>query len=397
MDDKGSKASGTEKRGSKELPQDHVDEDEDDAGAEQEVSDDTEGGDNGQEENAEEFNGENSHYDTLSSVNNDGEAAEKIMDLLGVERNWEKVLESARTVREYDVRLQTETIRNLLLDIRRAKSTYKQLASLDETDKDSVVTLEKQLHDELEAIEEQVEDIAEANAGKKKSGMIRDIFAHAIPAMIFLLEAALSLRTSQPRGLHRFSALQEVVRLQGMVLRLCIKAKAWKTKPITGHPIKKPTVSVIYPYIRDMREGVFATELKSLKRVEKVKQNALKTKEREQEHLQREAATLSQQATQRCLDSPTELGKHIAEEKERLLNRRKWRVIPIIENAPVLNDQTVKQRKTAKPHEWTNEQVIELTVQLGKSAHLRGEIRKLTSRNSADCPSRRNALDLYPR
>jgi len=319
--------------------------------------------------------GQQSNHDGHMQLGSDDEAASEAMDLLGQEREWKKVLESARSV--HKIKLATATIRELLLDIKEAKSIYKKLINLEEIARDEIDALNEQLRDSLDAVEQHIERISERQEPSKRPEMVRDIYARAIPQTVFLLECALILRTSQPRGLRVYSALAEVVRLQTIIVKLCMKAKSWSIKPNTSQPIVKQTTSVILPYVRDTRDKFFSKELKALYRQEKIKQNALWTQQREKDNIeqsQRDAATFSQQCSQ---TDPNRILNHIREEQQRLRNLRKP-VASLINGVRTLNVQPVppvQKRNTGITHEWTEEEVIELIVQLGKkeSRHLRGK------------------------
>ena len=357
-DDIGSKPRGGKRRTPDKLPQDDVNDGEDDAKNKSDDSNGSEEGDRTYGEAQGKAEGRQLDPERPSQEGEGNEVTEESMDLLGQEKDWEKVLKSARSV--HKTKIATETIRELLLDVREAKSMYKQLRHPE--DDDTLDESRAKLDEVLELIEERIESIAEDNEPSKRSEMIRDIYGRAIPDMVFLLRSALLLHTSRPRGLHNYSAIKEVVRLQTMIVDLCTKAKAWRIKPNTTHPIMKPTTSVILPYIRDMRNRVFVTELEAQKRREKIIQNRLRTLQKERElfeQSQYEAAIL----TQRQEDSNRRLD-HIREELERL--RKYKRPLTTARQAQVVKAQSMVRSSATTSHEWTKEQTGELIVQLGK-------------------------------
>ena len=202
-------------------------------------------------------------------------------DLLGCEVDWEKILKAAHSVggsklpKNQMPNLQTETIKALISEVIEARTLY-QNGSYDKPMHD--------LHEVLIAIEERVkhDSISEAKAFNKKSQMIEDIYARAIPGLVLLLESAISFHALHPKGLRRYEALQDIVRVQEMIICLSTKAKMWRARPNTANPIIKPTKRTILPYTRGMKK-VFETELVEQKRKWKVRQNASMSARREED------------------------------------------------------------------------------------------------------------------
>ena len=211
----------------------------------------------------------------ITDPDDDEENDQRIFDLLGFEMDWKKILKAARSVGGSELpenrmpALQTKTIKVLIREVIEARILY-QNRPYDKPMDD--------LHELLITIEDRIkhDNISEAKAFSKKSQMIRDIYACAIPALVFLLESALSFHALHPKGLRRYEALQDIVRLQEMIIALSMKAKIWKAKPHTDKPIIKPTTGTILPYTREMRK-VLEMELKEQKRKWKISQNASKT------------------------------------------------------------------------------------------------------------------------
>ena len=328
------------------------------------------GGHDETDNNNEEESQRSEEQNSESEVDPEAEEIEKVeeaMGSLGQKREWQKVLESAHSVREMqrNIRCTTETIKSLLSYIKEAISLYKQLKDLENASASTPEPLLNQLQLETDKIEEHIEDIAEHKEPKKRSKIIRDIFVYAVPAMIFLLESALVLRVSQRRGLQKYSALEEIVRIQEIMLKLCIKANAWKAKPSTDQPIIKPTKSVMYPYIRDMKYKVFDKQLKILYRDEKTRRNALLTKQRE-EQAQREEPVRSQGVHY----DPDVHRRHMEEERQKRRDRVFGESLAPTQVAVV---QPVKRIATTTPHDWTCREIQELVVQLERTKHLEGK------------------------
>ena len=265
------------------LPQVNHDECEDDAISEQSATSENEPL-SGQDE---------IFHERSSQTHNDDEDDQPVLDLLGQEDEWKKIFEAARSVgceklRENRMpKLQTETIRALVIDIKEARTLYERLSPYKNVDQGQPDGLYEQLQGSLDVIEEKIkhDDTLKAATYTKRSEMIRDIYACAIPALVFLLDSSFSFHGLRSQGLRRFEALQEIIRLQRMIVLLCRKAKIWKTNPNTGNPIKKPTTSIIFPYTRDMKK-IFKIELENQRRKWKIKQNALKTAKSEEERIE---------------------------------------------------------------------------------------------------------------
>ena len=211
----------------------------------------------------------------MTDPDDDDENGQRSFDLLGFGMDWQKILKAARSVGGLNLpenripTLQTETIKVLISEVIEARTLYEN-GPYDKPMDD--------LHELLITIEDRIkhDSISEAKAFNKKSQMIRDIYARAIPALVFLLESAFSFYALHPKGLRRYEALQDIVRLQDMIISLSMKAKIWKAKPNTDKPIIKQTKGTILPYTREMKK-VFEMELRELKRKWKISQNASKT------------------------------------------------------------------------------------------------------------------------
>lgn len=217
----------------------------------------------------------------MTETDDDEENDRSGFDLLGFEMDWEKILKAARSVggskllKNRMPALHTDTIEVLISEVIEARILYQNRPYDKPTD---------ELHELLIMIEDRIKDdsISEAKAFSKKSQMVRDIYARAIPALVFLLESAFSFHALHPKGLRRYEALQDIVRLQNMIISLSMKAKLWKAKPHTDKPIIKPTKGTILPYTREMKK-VFEMELKEQKRKWKINQNASRTARSEEE------------------------------------------------------------------------------------------------------------------
>lgn len=263
----------------------------------------------GEEEESAEAEGEDSDSeDPTLIIENDEEEdeGEEELELFGQDSSWKTILEGARSICGPKLplnrmpKLLTEPMKTLINEVREARSVYEQLLPLRGTDRDSFDGLDDLLRERLDEIEAQIRSLSEKAATNKASEMIRDIYARAIPAMVFLLKSALTSRvyhSDEPCNLETLnetvSGLGEIVRLQKMAILLCEKATHWKAEPVpTSRPVVRPTTRKIFPYLRNMRE-VFSRTLVEQNKKRKAKQNAVDYSTR-----QKELAQSSQQAKQ---------------------------------------------------------------------------------------------------
>ena len=256
---------------------------------------------------------------------------EEQLELFGQDRAWKTVLEGARSIcgpklpLNHMPKLLTDTVKGLVNDVREARVLYEQLLPFKGIDHDFADGLNHQLEESLDAIEDQIRNLSEKSAATKSSQMIRDIYARAIPAMVYILQSALASRvynSNEPCDLKILNGivigLKEILRLQDMTILLCMKARLWKAKPVsTVQPIIKPTTQKMYPNLKVMREA-FAKQLSEQERRRKVKQNDVDTRNRRDELSQ-----LSQQAQQEAARKNDILHRKIRESREQEEARRR--------------------------------------------------------------------------
>lgn len=277
--------------------------------------------DEGEEANAEAeelTEEEQSDFEGSSQVHETDEEEEEKVEVFNQDWEWKTVLEGACSING-PPKLLTKTIKLLIDDVREARNLYKQLLPFRGIDHDSLDEFNDQLKKRLRAIEDKIRDLSEAAAATKGSEMIRDIYARAIPAMVFLLQSALASRcyhSDEPYDLETLNetvnGLTEIVRLQKMAIRLCEKAKRWKAKPVpTSQPIVKPTVGKIFPRLKDM-EKAFSEILVAQQKKKRSKQNAVDYSKRQKEHAQS-----SQRANQDAARKNENMLKMIRASRER--------------------------------------------------------------------------------
>ena len=299
--------------------------------------------------------------------------------LFGQSRGWETVLNGARTVgvsylKGKEVRekpgLATKVVKGLVDTIKDAVNLYRQLASQFQSgmSDEDIQMAEERLASMNQEIFEGVQDLSEENAGNKKGEVIQDIYAHAIPNLIYWLKAAMKCRSEQYGQEDDILVLQEVIRLQDLILHLCQKARQWKTKPLTDRPITKSTSQEIGPYLRDIRKA-FQQELERRERV--FRQNANEdaialSHERRRERLERQKQVNSRKKA----DQRTKIMRNLQQ------NPSPYRKRPA-GSQPLLGVSTYPFHQHTQPmaaDQWTTEQNLELVSQLMRAdiGHLPG-------------------------
>lgn len=247
---------------------------------------------------------------------------------------------------------------------------------MDEVNQDK---LEEQLEKALAAIYANITKLDEAATGKEASIVINDIYAHAIPNLVFMLQSALRCRTKDYGDLNDTEVLQAMISIQDIILLLCEKAASWKVRPDSETPIVRPTRQKMNPNLRDIRKAFLAE---------------LKQRERLSMHKQRER--MIAEAHERQLEKKTK-------ENEKNERKRKEKAIKIkeeLDRIGTLLGLQLQERKTNRQvrgvgeqendipnhqdfaDQWTKEQNLELIVQLQNS-----DSRHLPGMYSSLCPS----------
>lgn len=266
---------------------------------------------------------------------------------------WDKVIEGADTVGDSQVnnvmtkgkpKLETRPIKAFVKQVRIVSKIYKVSG-----EKGRVVS-------EVQELKGQVEAINEAGAGNRKREMIQDIYAHAIPELVFMLDNAISAREADCSDPEHTEGLEEIIQLQSIVIGLCEKARKWKEEPITDRPIKRSTQRILR-YLRSIRKAFYA-ELQNRERGIASKKDEAAGKldrgRREEEMRQQE------------MDA----------EEERLANWDK------IKEQLDQNEQSLFRRRPSRPpsavppssiDDWTFEQELVLNKGLEDFGHLPGE------------------------
>ena len=223
-----------------------------------------------------------------TDTDQDNDELEEEVELFGQDEAWRTVLEGARSVcgpkllRNRMPKVFTPSVQELISNVKETRTLYEQVLASRETDRDSLNEVNDQVEESLNTIENQIRRLSEKTAGTKGSEMIRDIFARAIPAMVFLLRSAMVSRiyySDEQCSLQTLNetvhGLREISRLLKITILLCEKATNWKAKPaMTSRPIVRPTTRKMFPNLKSIRQA-FARRLADQERRRKGKQNAV--------------------------------------------------------------------------------------------------------------------------
>ena len=166
-------------------------------------------------------------------------------------------------------KLRTRVIKGMIRKINNVRNTYKKLLERDGQFHNDIDEFHQELKMGLSRLEATIDMVSEKDDAIKSPQIVRDIYAHAIPRLVELLEVALRCRTAEYSRQQDTIALVEIIRLQDDTIKLCKKARAWKAKPNTTRPIIQPTIKIL-AYLRDIRK-TFISELDKRQRAERLK------------------------------------------------------------------------------------------------------------------------------
>ena len=300
------------------------------------------------------------------------------LQLFGRKRDWAMVLEGARTVGVSVQKgktvsdkpdLVTQIVTDLVSKIQGAITLYKQLGSSEALEPEDIQSEEETLTTAIDEIYEAVDALSEFNAGttaKKQSQTIQDIYAYAIPSLVFLLRAALTCRNHQFSQDDDIVALGEIIKIQDMIRELCLKARQWKAKPITDRPIMGSTSQKIGPYMRDLRKA-FGDELERRERA--IRQQSYNEAFAESHKRREERLSLAKQVNER---NRAKQRVKIMEQYTRTPWQSRVTVPQPMQNEapmaqmmpPAPNTQIQGGGSVTGPVEWTEAENMELITQL---------------------------------
>ena len=315
------------------------------------------------------------------------------VELFGQDEAWRNVLDGARSVcgrklpRNQMPKLFTQSVREIINNVKETRDLYEQVLASPGTDRGSLDDLNDQIKDSLDVLEDQIRRLSEKTAGTKGSEMIRDIFARAIPAMVFLLRSAMVSRTyhsDEPCTLQTLNetidGLREISRLLRITILLCEKARNWKAKPApTSRPIVRPTTRRMFPNLRSIRE-TFARKLANQEKKRKARQNAVNSGQgwdelvRSSQSAKQEAGRLDEVELRKLKES---------REKEDEVRRKgkrtysQWK-----EDVSRVERQFRQADAPLRPNtEWSEEEELQLYIEL--EAGYRAELTSMPRKNSS--------------
>ena len=185
-------------------------------------------------------------------------------ELLGQDDNWRRIVEASRKVGVSNRKgnktrqvppAQTTCVKRIVKIIKAAARLY------DSTDGNES---DDQTQEVIESLTEHIQGLSEASCQGEEREVVEDVYAHAVPKLVKLLDKALEARKTQLANREDIAALEEIISLQTGLSTLCEKAPGWRPRPTSKRPIIQPTVT-IQPLIKAMR-GAFGEELADRKR-----------------------------------------------------------------------------------------------------------------------------------
>ena len=306
----------------------------------------------------------------------DHEVVEEELQLFGQDEAWKNVLEGARSVcgpkllRNRMPKIFTQSIKELVYNVKETRTLYEHVLASRESDRDSLNELNDQVKEILNTIDNQIRRLSEKTAGTRGPEMIRDIFARAIPAMVFLLRSAMVSRmyySDEQCSLQTLNetvhGLREISRILKITTLLCEKATNWKAKPaMTSRPIVRPTTRKMFPNLKSIREA-FARRLTDQERRRKGKQNAVDSGQswdelvRSSQHTKLEAGRLDEIELRKLKES-REKEDEVRRKGKRTFNQ--WKEdVSSVERQSRQTDGHVNSNT-----EWSEEEELQLYIEL---------------------------------
>jgi len=189
----------------------------------------------------------------------------------GQQANWERVLKSAMNVGQSErngvielkkPKLKTNAIKAILELSSKLKKLFLQHGNESSSNR---ARQQRDIDHKLQKLKSMITEINEETAGGRKRALIRDIYAHGIPELVFLLNEAFLCDFGTPST--SICELKPSLLVHEQVLLLCKKAIEWSAQPNTSRPIKRPTRQSIFPILRDM-QTVFRNEQRKMEESE---------------------------------------------------------------------------------------------------------------------------------
>lgn len=285
------------------------------------------------------------------------------LELFGQESAWEAVLEGAQDVEQSNLgllRLKNQTIKRFVKTTKLAKRIFEKISSEQDMNNVDRKKLTLELENALTEIRENVEELDEAATGEETSAVITDIYAYAIPNLVFMLQSALRCRTPDYGSLDDTEVLQAMISMQDTILLLCEKAKSWKERPDSELPIVRPTKQKMGPNLRIIRKA-FQAELNRRERSNMHKQRERRVAEGHERRLMK-AEKEKEENVQRCKESAMNIKQDLDQTRMRLGLQPREKMTSQKRNGGKHKDGNANHRDSSD--QWTDEQNLELIVQL---------------------------------
>ena len=223
-------------------------------------------------------------------------------ELFGEQMAWKEIMKAIKNIgmsrkngirTRYNLDLETDTVKEFVNRVKEVKDYYKELSTEDVTEGRMICDNLIQPEDLLERLEVEIGGLEERTVGTQASAVLQDIYVHAIPSLVYLLNQAVIARNALYSKSDDTKYLGEIIRLIEITTNLCQIARTCKAKPATTDvPFKNATRQIIFPKLRTIQTA-FAKEfdkrhdeLRQLRHIEakaRAEENALWKKQRKEE------------------------------------------------------------------------------------------------------------------
>ena len=290
--------------------------------------------------------------------------------MFGRETPWRKIVNAARSVGakgkgrdrvRYENPIKSDGIKDFLREIKQARRCYRTLASVEGGADGDETKQEDELHKLFKEIEHSIENLR-SGVTREDYKLIHDIYAHAIPRMVFLLRSALVARAALYTDPEDEILIQELIQIQQLVLHLCQIARDWPYQPTSSDPpIIRQTSIIILPELRDSILPAFRRELdrrvenrqqarRDARKVEREREKALK-EEREEAERDERIRRKWKKSAEDAMRKEAQLPEHL-------------RVLPLSQVPrdiePRTHEVLLQQQRSPDPAEPRDEQMLEL-------------------------------------
>ncbi|KAI4118892.1 MAG: hypothetical protein LQ345_001127 [Seirophora villosa] len=281
--------------------------------ADSDESDSREADGEGAERNEAENEEEESSSEATDSHQSDNGVSEEVPDiqeepspeLLGMDRAWREIKLAIRTIGTSARKGKKETrenpppkttqIEKLVGVMKKAIKAYASPV-LESSPEPTVLDEPAERQQKIvKGIAKSINKLSEIDSKGNKSDLIHDIYVHAIPQLVELLDKALEARSVQLSRKRNISALEEIIRIQDTLASLCEKALQWRAKLSTIGPLMQP-VRTMGPLLQSL-QGRFKATLRERKRPLELKARRLEEEndKRAWEQVQRDKQARNQE------------------------------------------------------------------------------------------------------